>query len=60
MGIIETIKMLAKEEAKAEVEVRVVRNFLIYSDFNIDKIAFLMGISKEFVQRVKTDFENNQ
>ncbi len=67
MGIIETIKMLAKEEGYEkgreeglEKEKVIIRNLLMNSDFGVSKISNLTGVSVDFVQKVKSELNNNQ
>lgn len=67
MGIIETIKMLAKEEGYEkgreeglEKEKVIIRNLLMNSDFGVSKISNLTGVSVDFVQKVKSELNNNK
>ncbi|MBE9460836.1 hypothetical protein ACFP1I_20140 [Dyadobacter subterraneus] len=64
MGIIETIKMLAKEEGiekgREEEKVIIIKHLLKISDFDVDKISFLTGVAKEFIEEVKIDLNNNR
>ena len=78
MGIIETIKMLAKEEGLEkgleegfekgmekgreeglEKEKIIIKNLLINSDFDVNKISNLTGVSEDFVQSVKNELNSN-
>ena len=61
MGIIETIKMLEREEAFEEGEKKgmkqknllIVTNLLLNTDFNSTKIAALADATEEYVQNVR-------
>ncbi|WP_159468080.1 hypothetical protein [Dyadobacter sp. 3J3] len=68
MGIIETIKMLAKEEGMEEGlekglengKVIFVRNLLSNYDFDVNKIAMLADVSADFVEKVQAELTNNR
>ncbi|MBE9460837.1 hypothetical protein ACFP1I_20135 [Dyadobacter subterraneus] len=59
MGIIKTIKMLAKEEGEVEglekgreeEKVIIVKHLLKNSGFDVEKISFLTGVAKEFIEK---------
>jgi predicted transposase/invertase (TIGR01784 family) len=63
MGIIETIKMLTREEGLNEglregaekKSYEIVRNLLLNTDFEISKIASLSGVTEQFVTEVKAE-----
>lgn len=55
MGIIETIKMLAIEEATEKKELQVVTKLLIAKKFTITEIASYVDVDEEFVMEVKKD-----
>lgn len=65
MGIIETIKMIAREEALEEgiekgeerKNQEFVKNLLLNTDFDISKIATLTGVSEEFVKSVQSQIK---
>jgi len=65
MGIIETIKMITREEALEEgIEKgedrknhEFVKNLLFNTDFNISKIAVLAGVSEDFVKNVQSNLK---
>jgi len=53
MGIIETIKKIAKEESAEQKTYEFVRNLLLNTDFDTAKIASLAGVPVTFVEKVK-------
>ena len=53
MGIIETIKMITREEKSEEF----VKNLLLNTDFDIEKIAQLAGTSKAFVKEIQQELK---
>jgi predicted transposase YdaD len=65
MGIIETVKMLAEEEArekglkegkvlgKEEKTVQIIRNLFTLNKFSIAEIAQIAEVSEEFVLKMK-------
>lgn len=55
MGIIETIKMLAIEEATEKKELQFVTNLLTANKFTIAEIAHYADVDEEFVMEVKKD-----
>lgn len=55
MGIIETIKMLAIEEATEKKELQVVTKLLMAKKFTITEIASYADVDEEFVMEVKKD-----
>jgi hypothetical protein len=63
MGIIETIKMITREEALEEgiekgenkKNLEFVKNLLLNTDFSISKIAALAGVSEDFAKEVQSN-----
>lgn len=55
MGIIETIKMLAIEEATEQKELQFVTNLLVAKKFTITEIASYVDVDEAFVMEVKKD-----
>ena len=57
MGIIETIKMMTREEAlkegRKEEKTSIINNLLLNTDFDTAKIANLTGASEAFVKRIQ-------
>jgi len=61
MGIIEYIRQqrleeaqeVAREEARTEKEISVVKNLLSDTDFSTGKIAAIAGVSIEFVEKIR-------
>lgn len=60
MGIIETIKMLAKDEGREEEKVVIIKNLLTDSDLDIVKISIITGVSEDFVKKVQAELNNNR
>ena len=63
MGIIETIKMLTREEGVEEgrekEKANLVNNLLLNTDFDFAKIASLTGTSQVFVKKIKKEIKNS-
>ena len=65
MGIIETIKMLTREEALEEgiekgrekEKINFVHNLLLNTDFDVARIATLTGASQAFVKKIKKEIK---
>ena len=65
MGIIETIKMLEREqgerkgmeEGQKQKNLLIVTNLLLNTDFNSAKIAALADVPEEYVQHVRKQLE---
>lgn len=65
MGIIETIKMLTREEALEEgiekgrekEKINFVHNLLLNTDFDVARIATLTGASQAFVNKIKKEIK---
>ena len=65
MGIIETIKMLTREEALEEgiekgrekEKINFVHNLLLNTDFDVATIATLTGASQAFVKKIKKEIK---
>lgn len=61
MGIIETIKLIEREEGREQglgqgneqKSYEFVQNLLLHTDFDIHKIASLVGVSVDFVLNVQ-------
>ena len=57
MGIIETIKMITREEGiekgREQEKTTFVNNLLLNTDFDIAKISALTGTSKAYVKKIK-------
>jgi hypothetical protein len=47
------------EQGREEEKVIIVKHLLRNSDFDVDKISFLTGVEKEFIEKVRVDFKNN-
>ncbi|KAA6438743.1 hypothetical protein FEM33_15925 [Dyadobacter flavalbus] len=57
MGIIETIKMITKEETLEESKKTFVLNLLHDTDFNAEKIATLAGVSTSYVEEISKEIK---
>ena len=55
MGIIETIKKIAKEESAEQKTYEFVKNLILNTDFDNAKIASLAGVPETFVEKVKKE-----
>ena len=55
MGIIETIKMLAKEEGVEKRKITFVKSLLQNTDFDNSKIAKLCDVPEELVIQIKSE-----
>ena len=45
------------EKGKIEGKIEFIKNLLLNTDFTVEKIALLVGVSTEYVQKVKSDLE---
>jgi predicted nucleic-acid-binding protein len=57
MGIIETIKMLEREEGMEKKSYEVVKNLLQANRFTIPEIANFANVTEDFVRKVKKDLK---
>ena len=69
MGIIETIKMITREEGieegiergiekgREQEKINFVNNLLLNTDFDISKIAALSGTSIEYVKKIQNSLK---
>lgn len=55
MGIIETVKMLKREEGEAKVKHEIVKNLLLAKQFTNAQIANFTNTTEVFVRKVKKE-----
>lgn len=53
MGIIETIKLITREEGMEQGKIVFVKNLLKNTDFDTAKIANLADVSEDFVLKIQ-------
>lgn len=55
MGIIEFVTDSIRQEAISAKEIDFTKSLLTLTDFNVEKIAHLVGVTEDFVLKIKKD-----